>query len=145
MTMQIMIGALSYRIERDGRVHKRRGKGYLKTFPDKDGYLKVAVTDKDQKTHNAFVHRLVYLAYNGDIPEGMTVDHIDDDRLNNQDTNLQLLTPEGNVVKGNARHWQVVDPDGNIHQVYNLKEFCRNNGLHQGHLYTGKHKDWRLL
>ena len=135
MTIQVMIGPLLYEIEETGLIRKRRGRGYLTLFPDKDGYLKVAVTDKEQKTHNAFVHRLVYEAFHGPIPEGMTVDHKDDNRLNNIPDNLQLLSPEENAIKGNARNWIVTAPDGTVHEVYNLAAFCNENELHAGHMY----------
>lgn len=78
--------------------------GFIKTFPDKDGYLKVAVTIK-KKTVNRVVHRLVYETWVGVIPEGMTVDHIDGNKLNNHHTNLRLLTPEENAIAGNAKEW----------------------------------------
>jgi len=44
-------------------------------------------------------HRLVYAWFNGSVPKGMIVDHIDDDKLNNDPTNLQLLTPSQNIWK----------------------------------------------
>lgn len=48
-----------------------------------------------------FVHRLVYEAFHGPIPFGLTVDHIDSEKLNNRLENLQLLTREENTRKGN--------------------------------------------
>lgn len=45
------------------------------------------------------VHRVVYVWHHGDIPQGMVVDHIDNDKTNNHKDNLQLLTPYENVWK----------------------------------------------
>lgn len=45
------------------------------------------------------INRLVYMAFNGEIPEGYEVDHIDGDRFNNSIDNLQILTPEENSAK----------------------------------------------
>lgn len=41
-------------------------------------------------------HRLIWIYHNGDIPEGMVVDHIDKDRANNKLKNLRLLTYQQN-------------------------------------------------
>ena len=43
--------------------------------------------------------RFLYAWFLGDIPEGMVVDHIDNDPFNNKLENLQLLTPEENLKK----------------------------------------------
>ena len=57
------------------------------------GYLRVRVGGRYQ-----MVHRLVWNAYNGEIPHGMQVDHIDGNKHNNDLTNLRLLTPSGNTA-----------------------------------------------
>lgn len=38
------------------------------------------------------LHRQVWIYHNGDIPDGMTIDHIDRDKDNNQIENLRLAT-----------------------------------------------------
>lgn len=45
------------------------------------------------------VHVVNYVWNKGDRPEGMVVDHIDNDPFNNHIDNLQLLTPRENVNK----------------------------------------------
>ena len=45
------------------------------------------------------VHRLVYEAFNGKIPEGYTIDHIDQNPLNNNIDNLQCITKQENIQK----------------------------------------------
>lgn len=45
------------------------------------------------------VNRLVYQEFNGCIPEGYYVDHIDNNKGNNKLENLQLLTPSENTIK----------------------------------------------
>lgn len=53
-----------------------------------------------------------------------------------------------NVVEARAKQCILVSPDGVVVEVYNLSEFCRENGLCQSHMsnvYTGKanqHKGW---
>lgn len=64
----------------------------------KRGYKRVGLTlNKKQKYF--YFHRLVYLTYNGEIPDNMTVDHIDGNKSNNNPSNLQLLTNIDNVRK----------------------------------------------
>lgn len=139
------IGGLKYLICSTGRVVKRRGMGFLKTWPDKDGYHKVSITTKSG-TINKFLHRLVWETFRGPIPEGMTIDHINNNKNDNDINNLQLLTAEDNAAKGNAKNWTVIDPDGLQIEVYNLKAFCKANSLHDSHLIQyGKYKQWRLI
>lgn len=149
--MKIEIGGKEYEIDEFGNVTKRRGKGFLKPFPDKDGYLKVAVTTAGNKTVNKIVHRLVYEAFVGPIPPGLTIDHKDSDKTNNHYSNLQPMGAVDNVIKGNAKTWKLLSPIGEVVEVYNLKQFCRDNQLHKSHLYSvlngnpryKAHKGWR--
>lgn len=46
------------------------------------------------------VYRLVYSAFHGPIPEGMQVNHIDEDPTNNRLENLNLMTPKENTNWG---------------------------------------------
>lgn len=50
------------------------------------------------------VHNIVYMYYNGDIPEGYVVDHINNDSLDNRPENLQALTRSENTKKNKAGH-----------------------------------------
>lgn len=59
-----------------------------------------------------------------------------------------------NAIKGNAKHWKALSPDGEVVEIYNLKKFCRDNGLHKAHLHTVlngnnpkylSHKGWRKV
>jgi hypothetical protein len=94
----------------------------------------------------------MYEAFVGPIPAGMTIDHIDGDKLNNHPSNLQVMSAIDNAIKGNAKHWKALNPDGDVVEIYNLQKFCRENGLHQGHLNVVlngnnpkylSHKGWR--
>lgn len=66
-----------------GRILKQRtdSYGYLVVNLSVDGWIK---TKK--------VHRLVWEAFNGPIPDGLTVNHIDEDKTNNNLDNLNLMT-----------------------------------------------------
>jgi hypothetical protein len=45
------------------------------------------------------VHRIVYCWYNRIIPNGIVIDHINSNKLDNSIDNLQMLTPKENVNK----------------------------------------------
>lgn len=46
------------------------------------------------------VHRLVYEAFNGQIPEGLQVNHINEIKTDNRLENLNLMTPKENTNYG---------------------------------------------
>lgn len=59
---------------------------------NKAGYWYVSVGD----TGRYLVHRLIWILHNGVIPEDMVIDHIDQNKSNNNITNLRLVTTKIN-------------------------------------------------
>lgn len=55
------------------------------------GYLQVCLR-KYGKNHSLYVHRLVWEAFKGPIPEGMQVNHINEIKSDNRLGNLNLVT-----------------------------------------------------
>lgn len=55
------------------------------------GYMYTEIFDTDFR-----LHRLIWVYHNGDIPDGMLIDHIDGDKLNNAIGNLRLATTSQN-------------------------------------------------
>lgn len=49
-------------------------------------------------------HRIVWVYFNGEIPEGFSIDHIDGDPTNNDLSNLRLVTSEQNVLNKVAQY-----------------------------------------
>ena len=62
-----------------------------KIFYDKNNYMKVKYESRGQ-----MVHRLIYAHINGAIPDGLTVNHIDGNKHNNNISNLELMTQSEN-------------------------------------------------
>ena len=62
----------------------------------KKGYKRVRI-NKNNKGKFFMVHRLVFEAFNGIIPENMEINHKDYDRTNNNINNLELLSHKNNV------------------------------------------------
>lgn len=54
-------------------------------------------TDDINKT--MYLHRMIYIYHNGDIPDKMVIDHIDGNGLNNNIKNLQAITHSENLLK----------------------------------------------
>lgn len=55
---------------------------------------------KDGSKKMFLVHRLVWLAFNGTVPEGLQVNHINEDKTDNRLENLNLMTPKENMNYG---------------------------------------------
>ena len=62
--------------------------------------VKVLFPVKKQRT--MYLHRLIWMKYNGAVPNGMVVDHVNEDKLDYRLANLQLLTRSQNILKGLA-------------------------------------------
>lgn len=60
-----------------------------------------------------------------------------------------FVTPTENSIEAHAKTYKFKSPDGEIFDVYNLNEFCRNHNLlnqHMGKVHLGKrnhHKHWK--
>ena len=53
----------------------------------------------NRKVYNIPLSRLIYVWFEGDIPDGHVVDHINNDSFDNRPENLQLLTVGDNLKK----------------------------------------------
>ncbi len=87
------------KVHTNGTILGLRGRA-LKGTVNPNGYLKISIyEDESGKIRKIRAHRLVWEYFNGPIPEGLVVDHIDGDKLNNNIDNLQLLTHGDNTRK----------------------------------------------
>ena len=67
--------------------------------PNERGYITLRLTDDNGVERNWKLHRLIWTAVNGEIPENMQVNHIDENKNNNSISNLNLMTNYENC------HW----------------------------------------
>lgn len=93
-----------YQVSNLGRVRDTNYRNTHKTVIRKpqttDGgykYLRIQVNGVKQ---HFYIHILVYETFIGKIPEGMQVNHIDENKANNFVENLNLMTPEDNANHG---------------------------------------------
>jgi len=67
------------------------------------GYRKIKLFDDTGIRRRFSVHRLVWLAFFGDIPEGFEIDHIDHNKQNNNIDNLRIIPALINRGRHRAR------------------------------------------
>ena len=80
-------------------------------------------------TKKKYIHRAVWEAFNGPIPEGLQINHNDENKLNNSLSNLSLVTPRENMNWGSlpekcAKHILQYDKNGNF-----IKEWCSSMSI----------------
>lgn len=90
-----------YYIYPTGHIYSIRSKKYLKPRFDKDGYERFSIKNVlTNKIQTVKTHQLVAMKYlNHNNTNGLVVDHIDNNKLNNAVHNLQLLSPLQNTLK----------------------------------------------
>lgn len=76
------------------RAGPKRTVGAVVGSPNTRGYLQVGIGGVIY-----YAHRLIYILHNGDIPDGLVIDHIDRNPANNKIENLQAITQRNNSRK----------------------------------------------
>ena len=69
---------------------------------NKNGYWKCNLTNDNGEIWKGGLHRFIWFAVNGEIPEGMQVNHIDENKNNNSISNLNLMSPKDNINWGDG-------------------------------------------
>ena len=127
---------------KDARGHKRKEK-ILKTARDCYGYYRVQLW-KNSIGKFYKVHRLVWIAFNGQIPEGYEVNHINEIKSDNRLSNLNLMAHKENLNWGTRNERSAKSKSKSILQFglndNLIKEFPsamqaeRETGFNQGHI-----------
>lgn len=88
-----------YAATTDGQIWSYKRKKFLAQRSDKDGYLRVTLSQSGKITTH-LVHRLIALTFI-ENPEGKaTVNHIDESKTHNNVNNLEWMTQAENVRHG---------------------------------------------
>lgn len=134
-----------YQASNQGRIKRYHGGVWYEvkqTVSTKRGnYLRVRLW-KDGKGKDYRVHRLVWEVFNGPIPDGLHVNHINENVQDNRLTNLNLMTPKENNAWGtgkerraSARHKAVLqyDQEGNLVREWpSVKSIEEETGWNRG-------------
>lgn len=94
-----------YKINENGdvksikKLNRRKSDRILKPDINSSGYKRVTLS-KNNIQKRFLIHRLVYETFISDIPKGLTINHKDLDKLNNNINNLEIMTSlENNQYK----------------------------------------------
>ena len=105
------------------------------------GYYRVHL-HKNSIRKDYFVHRLVFEAFNGTIPENMQINHINEIKTDNRLENLNLMTPKENINWGTGierRSKQVLQftlEDVFIKEYPSIRQAERETGFGNQHIYA---------
>lgn len=102
-----IFGYKGYEASNWGRIksinyHRTGKEKILRTEKSKTGYLRVGLC-KDGKQKKFLVHRLVWGAFNGPIPDNMEINHINEDKTDCRLENLNLMTRTENMNWGTRK------------------------------------------
>jgi hypothetical protein len=120
----------------DGRIYSSKTNKYIKLLPMKSGYLKFhAYYGKRGSMKNIYVHRAVCEAYHGIAPFGYEACHDDNNKLNNNESNLYWGTSKQNH-KDKIKHG--TDPKGERNpfaklsntDVIQIRKLCERGFTH---------------
>ena len=93
-------------LERIDALGHRLKEKILKPGITHNGYYLIGLC-KNSKVKMYYVHRLVYEAFNGSIPEGLQVNHINEVKTDNRLENLNLMTAKENSNWGTRNERRV--------------------------------------
>ena len=89
----------------------------LKGYPDGNGYLQVKISGK-----HITIHKLVAIAFIGERPEGLDIDHIDRNKLNNRADNLRYCTSSENIRNTSTFRDDILEEDSILRKKIMIKE-----------------------
>tara|TARA_R110001599_G_scaffold351719_1_gene584375 strand:+ start:468 stop:953 length:486 start_codon:yes stop_codon:yes gene_type:complete len=129
-------GYSSYEVSSTGLVRSYRRSDMPKLLRQDtvSGYKRVVIVSDEGASDKVLVHRLVASTFLGGHFKGAVVNHKDKDRANNTIDNLEWCTVQYNVEHSHAKTYLVTCPKGTDVVIHNMTKYCREVGLHQGHM-----------
>lgn len=127
-----------YEFRTDGRIFRQLSNGNWKETgkaDDGNGYLRVQIARKNHR-----VHRIIWTVFNGPIPDGLEIDHINRDKTDNRLDNLRLVTSAQN---NHNRKDNVMVDELEAGMKHNSPEYL--NAWAQKHGYEDYNHYYRVL
>ena len=100
MCRDSLIDFNSYNVFEDGRIWSKHFNRWLDGTINECGYIRLNLKCKNGENDSYLLHRVIYFYFNGDIPDDMRVNHIDENKLNCCVYNLNLLSHPDNCNWG---------------------------------------------
>lgn len=125
-----------YKIYEDGRIWSYARNKFLKPHPNHKGYYQITLSDNDNNKKTYQLHRVVYESVTGmPIPEGLQVNHIDENKTNNKFNNLNLMTLQENIAYSFSKPVAQYDMNDNIINIFpSLTVASQSLGYSQGRI-----------
>lgn len=120
----------------DGKILSLRRNKFI-GCKDKEGYVKCTLIADDGTKWKTNLHRVIWTACNGEISQGMQVNHIDENPSNNCISNLNLMSCKENCNWGKHNDKMSKSMKGNMH-----KKGKNNN---KSSKQVGAYKDGELI
>lgn len=94
----------NYSVDEMGTIYSRKGR-ILKGSENGHGYRQIFAYKNSKKVGAYLIHRMVWETFNGPVPDGYVVDHINMDKSDNRLDNLRLLTFQQNLLHREAKNY----------------------------------------
>jgi len=141
-----------YEVSASGQIRSllRKTPKILKQQLSNAGYYQVQLYNGEHYEYRT-VHSIVAGAFVRGYNDGLEVDHIDKNKLNNVASNLEWVTRKENQLRRLRFTYQLTHADHGVHNIRNLKQFAQDNNLIQSCLSrvanggAHQHKGWRVV
>ncbi len=119
----------TYEVSNFGNIRKKMKSGCYKEIKcsiQNRGY-KYFQLQREGKRNNYLVHHLVAEYFIGLRPDGLVIDHIDRNKLNNNVDNLRYTSQQQNMCNIDRYKTHITETDSKIRKKLISKEWCKNN------------------
>ena len=113
---KIVDGFPDYKISTFGNIMSKKYGDWrkLNPCPDKDGYLRVNLSDENKKKRNCGIHHLLGIAFIPNPDNLPTVDHIDKNNRNNDLSNLRWATYKTQTMNRTNTRYDITETDPEV-------------------------------
>lgn len=128
----------------EGLVYSLKRHRYIGNKHSKTGYWQCTLYGDNGSIWDTSFHRFIYEAVYGPIPEGLQVNHIDENKNNNSIFNLNLMTPKENSNYGTHNERVAKSKskpvgaflNGELKITFPSATEAGRNGFHQGAVWS---------